>query len=142
LAETVLHHIADGHYAEEAAVLPNDEVPNPIARHPPHDHFDGIVLIAKVGGAHDILHLHVPHESQWLAVQRFHNVSLANEADDCPIRTNHGHAANVMAEEETHYLGDIVLRTHGDYALLIDQISDVHVPPPNRQKADIRSLLG
>jgi len=108
LAESVFHHVANGHDAKNAAIVADDEMPNSVARHSPHDRFDGIVRIAKVCGSHRVLNEHVPDGAQ-VAIDRFHDVALADESDDRPIRSNNGQPANVVAEEKTNRLRDLSL---------------------------------
>jgi hypothetical protein len=129
LTETEFHHVADGHHAEELPIVPDDEVPNSLARYSTHDGFDGIIGIAKGSGSHDVLHQHVAHRTE--AIHRFYDVSFANEPDDGAVSPHHGHSADVVNEEQTNRLRDLLSWPDRDDALPTDQISNVHVVPPD-----------
>jgi hypothetical protein len=98
LTESEFHHVADGHHAEDASILPDDEVPHSLARHSTHDLFDGIVRIAKGGGSHDLLHQHVAHWPE-VTIHRSYDVSLADESDHGAVGPHDGHSTDVMNEE-------------------------------------------
>jgi hypothetical protein len=131
LAESVFHHVADGHNAKDVPVIANNKMSNAVARHSTHDGFDRVIRIAEVGSAHGVLDKQVPHRTQ-VTVDGSHDISLANEADDCTVACNNRHSADVMTEEKTNRVCDSVSWTDSDDALVIDQISNVHFLPPRQ----------
>jgi hypothetical protein len=129
LTETQLHHIADGHDAENlSVVVPSDEVPDSLVRHSPHDGFDTVVRVAKGGRSHDLVNQHAAHRTE-VTVHRFYDVSFANEPDDAAVGRHDGHSADVVDEQQTNRLRDFLARPHRDDALTVDQISNSHCIP-------------